>query len=128
MQEERLEQAGATQQQQQQLSKAEEVVGDRAAVAASASTTVSVSTSAVDSQQAAASVPAVKAIAPVPPHDLAPLHPEPLQTVQGKDKSAVTEPEPVAKEDKVRMHSLFYLINIHIYNTGQLFFHRRNKS
>ena len=117
MQEERLEQAGATQQQhqQQQLLKAEEVVGDRAAVAASASTTVTSSTaarpSAGDSQ--AASVP-VTAITQPPPHDLAPVQPEPLQivpakgAVTGEPAAAVRESEPAAKEDKVCMHPLFF--------------------
>ena len=109
MQEERLEQAGATQQQhQQQLLKAEEVVGDRAAVAASASTTITSSTaarpSAGDSQ--AASVP-VTAITQPPPHELAPVQPEPLQivpakgAVTGESAAAVRESEPAAKEDKV---------------------------
>uniref|UniRef100_A0A7S3GSB9 Mitochondrial proton/calcium exchanger protein n=1 Tax=Spumella elongata TaxID=89044 RepID=A0A7S3GSB9_9STRA len=110
MQEERLEQAGATQQQhQQQLLKAEEVVGDRAAVAASASTTVTSSTaarpSAGDSQ--VASVP-VTAITQLPPHDLAPVQPEPLQivpakgAVTGESAAAVRESEPAAKEDKAK--------------------------
>ncbi len=134
MQEERLEQAGATQQQQQQLLKAEEVVGDRAAVAASASTSVSVSTSATCDSQQATSVPAVTAIAPVPPHELAPVHPEPVQIVLDKGAVAsvpafaVRESEPAAKEDKVRIHSLFYLTNTHIDNTSQLFLPRQNKS
>eukprot|EP01032_Pedospumella_encystans_P021364 gene21364-24237_t len=86
-----------------------EVVGDRAAVAASASTTVTSSTaarpSAGDSQ--AASVP-VTAIAQLPPHDLAPVQPEPLQivpakgAVTGESAVAVRESEPAAKEDKAR--------------------------
>lgn len=116
MQEERLEQAGATQQ-QQQLLKAEEVVGDRAAVAASASTTITSSTaarpSAGDSQ--VASVP-VTAIAQPPPHDLAPVQPEPLHIVPTKvavssEQAAVLrEAEPAVKEDKVGKHLMIFLV------------------
>lgn len=115
MEEERLEQAGATQHQQQQQqalqAPTEEVVGDRAAVAAAASTTISASpstsTSSDKSDAAVGPASPVVAIAPAPPHDLVPAGP-PLDATESKEAAAVpVMTAEAAKEEKVREFYLF---------------------